>query len=247
MKLTDQVLKDARFFLRGKDVGILTTVLKEEGEEFPFGTMAQYAVMPEGDVAVYISDIALHTRNAKANPNMGFAVFQEAYHQQAAPRLTVVGKGRFLEMGSEEYVSVSERYFSHFPEARSYSGTHNFSFCLIKPEKVHYIQTFGRIYTFAGDKLAVGPTNWDMSGAIEHMNQDHTSALAVYCQTYLGVNPKEVSLINIDQEGFQVRYDQKLGYIPFLQPLIDVSALRGAFVALSEHCRKEQQVEAAPL
>ena len=246
MRLTEQVLKDARGFLRGKDAGVLTTMLTEKGQSYPFGTMAQYAVMPDGHLAVYISDIALHTRNAKANPHMGFAIFQEDVHQQAAPRLSVVGSGRFLEMGTEEYVQVSERYFSHFPEARSYSGTHNFSFCLIRPEKVHYIRTFGQIYTFEGEKLAVGPTGWDASGAISHMNEDHKSALVTYCQSFLGVSPKNVELINLDQEGFQVRYDSKLAYIPFLGPLSEPSDLRKAFVDLSEHCRGTQTEPVSP-
>lgn len=242
MKLTEEVFKSARTFLRAKDVGVLSSMIDHNGEKYPFGTMTPYTVTPEGEIAIYISDIALHTKNVRAEKKVGFTVLREAINQQAAARISIIGTAKFLEEGTEDYARVMERYFSHFPSARGYQNTHNFNFCLMKPELVHYIETFGKIYTFEGDKLATPAADWvkDSQGAIKHMNEDHVDALKLYCSVYLKAEPKKVTLVNMDSEGFHVLRDKVLGYIPFPEPVTDGSSLRTVFKNMSEECRNMQ-------
>ena len=42
---------------------------------YPFGSVVPYYLTPEGDAVIYISDIALHTRNIKANDKVSLTIF----------------------------------------------------------------------------------------------------------------------------------------------------------------------------
>jgi putative heme iron utilization protein len=247
MELTEEVFKSARTFVRSMDAGVLSSMIDHNGQRYPFGSMTTYTVTPEGEIAIYISDIALHTKNVRADNKVGFTVFKEAVNQQAAARIAIIGTGKFLEDGTEDYVRVAERYFSHFPPARSYSNTHNFAFFLIKPELVHYIRTFGQIYTFEGDKLATPAAEWvkECQGAIKHMNEDHVDALKLYCSVYLKTEPSKVTLVNMDSEGFHVLHDRVIGYIPFPEAVTDGASLRTVFKTMSEQCRSIQAAKPA--
>ena len=82
----------ARRLLRSVDSGILST-MSLEIPGYPFGSVTPYAMTQEGRVAMYVSEIAQHTRNMRGDPKVCLTVTEGsgAENQQALGRVTVVG------------------------------------------------------------------------------------------------------------------------------------------------------------
>jgi heme iron utilization protein len=234
-----EVSKVARAFMKNWDTGVLSTQFSKEGNDFPFGTIAPFVLTEEGDVTILISNIAIHTKNILENPRVGFTVFDmEAVNKQASPRVCLTGTAELVDQKNdpEKYAAVSERYFSFFPAARNYFKAHGFYFYNIRPDHIHFIRTFGQIYTFDAEDFWHLPTpEWKgmEASAIEHMNADHKDALKKYALTYLELESEDINLISVDGEGFHLKVDEKIYYLNFLNSAFDREGLRREFVALS--------------
>lgn len=234
-----EVAKLARTFIKGWDTGVLNTQFQQNEEEFPFGSVTPFVLTEEGEITILISDLAIHTKNILRNPKVGFTVFDmEASHKQAAARVSLTGYASLLEeeKNPEKYHRVSERYFTFFPMARNYFKAHNFYFYTIKPNHVHYIKTFGQIYSFdAGGNWNLPLPEWmgSQQGAIEHMNKDHKDALMKFSKEFIETDTQEVSLICVDGEGFHLKIGEKIHYMNFLGEAFDEKGLHREFVNLA--------------
>lgn len=239
-KLTDmkEVSHIARSFMRKWDTGVLSTQFSKNDSEYPLGSVTPYVLTEEGDVIILISDIAIHTRNVKANPRVGFTVFDmESSHKQASSRVMLIGDASVVKEGDTGYETVSEKYFTFFPMARNYFKAHGFDFWRIRPNHVHFIQGFGKIYTFeASEGWHTEAPTWlgEEQGAITHMNDDHKDTLVAFGEKLLEKKAEEVSLISVDREGFHMKMDNSIHYINFLNDAGDAQGLHREFVALAK-------------
>ncbi|MEC7277526.1 MAG: DUF2470 domain-containing protein [Bdellovibrionota bacterium] len=239
-KLTDmkEVSHIARSFMKGWDTGVLSTQFTKEENDYPLGSVTPFVMTEEGDIVILISDIAIHTRNIKANPKVGFTVFDmESSHKQASSRVMLIGDAEVVKEGAEDYTSVSEKYFTFFPMARNYFKAHGFDFWKIKPNHIHFIQGFGKIYTFEAEKgWRQDPPAWkgEEMGAITHMNEDHKDTLHSFGEKLLEKKAEEVSLISVDREGFHMKLDNSIHYLNFLSDAGDASGLHREFVSLAK-------------
>tara|TARA_B100000925_G_scaffold224347_1_gene172939 strand:+ start:6733 stop:7497 length:765 start_codon:yes stop_codon:yes gene_type:complete len=232
------ISRDARSFMKNNDSGVLSTILKDH-EGCPFGSICPYVVSEEGEIIILTSDIAIHTKNMNDNPRVAFTVFDmTSKNKLASSRVSISGKATKIdsESNSKKLENISSLYLKFFPEAKSYFKAHKFDFFAIKPELVHYIKTFGSIYTFSATE------NWDIpkaqwnSGqgefAIDHMNKDHQSSLHDYAKKFLDMEAKEIELISVDVEGFHMKVDEEVKYLNFYQDATADDSLRKEFVAL---------------
>ena len=243
-KLTDmkEVSRIARSFMRKWDSGVLSTQYETEGSDYPFGTLCPFVITEEGDVVVLISNIAVHTKNVKANHRVGFTVFDlEASHKQAAPRVCLVGDATIVdeEKEPERYEQISEKYLTFFPMARNYFKAHDFYFYTIRPKHIHFIRTFGQIYNYSAEGNWTLPTpEWKGSedSAIEHMNTDHKDTLMKYSRTFLDKETEDVTVMAVDGEGFHMKVEDKVHYLNFPTSAFDNAGLRREFVALAKNC-----------
>ena len=122
----------ARRLLRSVGSGVLST-MSLELEGYPFGSVTPFALTHQGNPAIYVSEIAQHTRNMRADARVCLTVLQDGDEDnpQAAGRVTVVGDA--VELDGDEAQAVGERYFRFFPEARGYAGTHDFRVFQLEP------------------------------------------------------------------------------------------------------------------
>lgn len=235
-----EVLTQAKYFLRTYDAGVLSTIIEHEGEDFPFGSMCPYILTLEGEVAILISDIAKHTKNIKRNSKVSFTVFnKQGKNKQAAGRISLVGKAEMVEAKSEKHQQISERYLTFFPEAKSYFEAHNFNFFTIRPKMAHYIQTFGKIYTFDGGLLLDDLPEWlgDEQGVIDHMNEDHQNVYGKYlsdANIELKGSSEDLKLIQFDQYGFHLKDKEDIYYLNYSARANTKGDLRVRFVELAK-------------
>ena len=228
----------AKKVLRNRDAGVLSTLHAIEGELFPYGSICPFISTSKSKVAILISGIALHTKNILENDRVGFTVFDmEAKNKQAASRVSLMGKVCKVDPKErKDYQEIEERYLTFFPEAKHYFKAHDFNFYEITPDKIHFIETFGKIFTFMGSDF-INETVFsedEEKEAICHMNQDHKSFLIKLASTldlHSGVKEEEddVRVLRINREGFFLSLKGQINYVSFQKPVNSFGNLRTAF------------------
>ena len=98
---------------------------------------------------------------------------------------------------------------------------------------IRYIQGFGKINWIEGKDFGpVLPKWWDnKQKIIDHMNNDHQSALNKYRDQILEVKG-EVSLFDVSVEGFHLKVDDTIHYISFSRPCLEENSVREEFIWL---------------
>ncbi len=142
--MDDSVLEEVKKLWRQVDSGILsTTSVAVAG--YPFGSVVPYVTTAEGVPVIYISDIAQHTKNLRADPRMCLTVVEPGENdKQAGSRISLQGDGVVLT--GEGRDAVSELYFARFPMSRRFANTHGFSFWALQPKRIRFIGGFGKIH-----------------------------------------------------------------------------------------------------
>jgi heme iron utilization protein len=152
--MDDAVLGEVKTLWRTVDSGILsTTSVAVPG--YPFGSVVPYVTTADGVPVIYISDIAQHTKNLRADPRTCLTVVEpDTDDSQANARISLLGDGAVLEGDARD--AVSELYFARFPMSRRFANTHGFSFWGLQPKRIRFIGGFGKIHW-------IEPSDWSSS------------------------------------------------------------------------------------
>lgn len=223
----------ARRLMRSVDFGVLSTI-SSELPGYPFGSVTPYVLTHGGRPVIYVSHIAQHTSNMKADRHACLTVAERAAgNQQALGRVTLVGDAE--EVPAEAQSEVQARYFRFHPEARQYGGAHAFAFYWLDPVRVRYIGGFGKIYWIEpGDWLRPEPT-WagEEDEIIAHMNADHVPAMLHMAREQAGLKGSEAQMLACDSEGCHLRVDGEIGYIGFSGACQSVDDVRRELIQLA--------------
>lgn len=236
-ELTNQELSiEIKNFLHSKDVGILSTIKDQEGEAFPYGSVCPFVILRNGQVAILVSDIALHTKNMNANERVSFTVFDmDSQKKQAAARTSILATVERIEKEDERYEEIANTYYAFKPESRSFFEVHNFAFYILKPVFIHYIKGFGKIYKFSANDFIftdnIESSHYDF--AIKHMNDDHKNAICKYLVDK-GLQAVDPSIISMNQLGFHIKDEERITYIEFKSPAKEAGDLRKFLVEMAK-------------
>lgn len=228
----------AKTLLNSKDFGVLSTIsVKLEG--FPFGSVVPYCLDDAGLPVIYISTIAQHTKNITENKRCSLTILQDNDDIQAHGRISIIGN---MELLGDNQDAAMERYFRHFPNAKPYGATHNFSFYKLAPITVRFIGGFGAIHWIEPtDFASVNPfAGAAEMGVIEHMNNDHQDAMISYCEHYKNMTiskDDEIRMVGIDAAGFDLFVNLKKIRFEFPEPITNAQEARMALVAMSKNVK----------
>ncbi|MEA3382871.1 MAG: DUF2470 domain-containing protein [Pseudomonadota bacterium] len=210
---------------------------------YPFGSVVPYLLTPAGDAIIYISDIALHTRNIKANDKVSLTIFDAGEDDsQANGRVTIIGSAELAKQND-----VKAQYFRLFPQAKKYEQTHDFKFYVIRTERVRFIGGFGKIHWV--DKVYWSVEAQDWHGApesmINHMNEDHQDAMQLILQHKKGVNVEEPIMHSVFPEGMHCGTEKQTWFVPFEALCVSSTDVRKALVKLTNDAREALNVPKA--
>ena len=236
-------MRDARIMLRQEHSGVLSTLSVNQAG-YPFGSIIPYMINSRGQVIIYASDIAQHSKNMQADPRVSLCVHDATVDDsQASGRVTILGDAQ-VDVVSEYDIA---RYYALFPKAVAYKEAHDFRFYAITPTRVRYIGGFGKIFWFEKDEWLGEYVSLDdvESGAIAHMHDDHLDAIAAIMAAALTAAGKEKTvqslqshrLISIFHDGVHVSDGKQLHFVPFESSLTASDELRSAMVALTKSAR----------
>ena len=210
---------------------------------YPFGSVVPYLLTPAGDAIIYISDIALHTRNIKANDKVSLTIFDAGEDDsQANGRVTVMGSAELAKQND-----VKAQYFRLFPQAKKYEQTHDFNFYAIRTERVRFIGGFGKIHWVDKAYWSVEAQDWHGApeSMINHMNEDHQDAMQLILQHKKGVNVEEPIMHSVFPEGMHCGTEKQTWFVPFEALCVSSTDVRKALVKLTNDAREALNVPKA--
>jgi heme iron utilization protein len=246
----------SRYAIHARDLilsarwGVLATA-SQSMEGHPFGSLTPYDVDARGDIVIYVSHLAEHFRNLRHDPRGSLTVagYPVARDVQAAPRATVLLT--FSPVPDTELSSVNASYRRRFPQSEDYELTHDFVYLRGTPLRIRWIGGFGEIGWVRGEDYAAAdadPLAYASGDIVDHMNDDHRSALAELVNASLGVNnAAPVEMVGVTQHICRIVVgsgpSQKLLEIPFKAPAPTPEDVRIQIIKLLREARGEARNE----
>lgn len=235
----------ARTLVAGIRTGTLCTLAKEP-EGYPYGSFVTFAM--EGAAPVFfVSELAEHTRNLRADPRASLLVAESvAADPLANGRVTLVGRARRLDAGAERDAARAA-YLAAHPGAAYYLDFSDFAFWRLDVEGVRYIGGYGRMSWVEPAAFAAGapdPIAPHARGILEHMNADHGAAMLAYCHAFTrATDATAAQMTGIDRYGFELSAMTSRGPRPirlaFPAPIESPEEARRELVALARRARGE--------
>jgi putative heme iron utilization protein len=237
-------IHQARILMKRQHTGVLSTQsLSVKG--YPFGSIIPFMMIDNGNIIIYASDIAQHSRNMKSDNKISLCAYDAAQaDSQASARVTVLAEASWDDVTKDNQA----RYFRLFPQATNYKDTHDFRFYTLQTTRVRYIGGFGEIYWFSkeewgGDYAELSSME---TGMIDHMHEDHLDALVEIIADANGekLSEQEAAMLTAFPEGFhytKVGSDTKsIDFIAFMKPITEHYSARKAMVDLTHKAREKR-------
>ena len=111
---------------------------------------------------IHVSDLAAHTSNLQARPNVSLLVMQsevpgEPVH--ALPRVTLAATAEILPPSSRDWKKCQAAYLARFPEAEPMTELGDFMFVAVEVSSARHVAGFGTARSIDDEevKRALGP------------------------------------------------------------------------------------------
>lgn len=218
--------RTARQMLRAHRYGTLST-LSKKFDGHPFGSITPYMVDHDGSLLILISGLAEHTKNILSDSRVSLITHdQNDPHIQTQGRVTLVGNATF----DPERERCGKRYLRYFPEAQTYFDMSDFNFFRIVPFAIRHIGGFGDIHWVKADNYCMStyPLIAEESALLNEFEKGRLHAFA----KSLGLaEAKEIALIGVDCDGFDLRIDDKVYRNDFAEIVLAPAQAHAAFKA----------------
>jgi putative heme iron utilization protein len=225
-----------KHLLRTVRAGALATLDRESG--FPFASLVTVATDMDGSPLLLMSRLSGHTLNLEQDSRASILLAEIGKGDPLAhPRLTVIGRA---ERSSEPRIRA--RFLARHPKAKLYADFADFSFWRLTVEKAHLNGGFARAATLSASELTTDLAGAEAliaaeAGAVEHMNQDHPDALALYATELSGATPGPWQTTGVDPEGIDLMAGDRTARTPFPERVTDPGMLRRVLVGMANQAR----------
>lgn len=231
----------ARTLLRTARHAAIATLEPVSGD--PIATRVGLATDHDGTPIILASALAAHTPALLADPRCSLLVGEAGKGDALAhPRMTIFAKAREIARGTPEHARIEWRYLSHLPKAKLYASLADFRFFRLEPEHARLNGGFGRAYELAASEwLSLNPANGAIAAAeqsaVDHMNEDHADAVALYARHFGKGDNGNWRITGIDADGFDLADGDKVLRIFFSEPLNSAGDIRTTLVRMAGEAR----------
>jgi putative heme iron utilization protein len=138
-----------RELLEAERHAVLATVSARRAG-WPFASITAYAVLPNGEPLLLLSELAEHTRNVRGDPRASLLVQESemADDPQAGARVTLLGR---MELHDSE--EARNLYVARHRQAREYFVLGDFHLWVLRVEEARFVNGFGDMGWLAGDDV----------------------------------------------------------------------------------------------
>jgi len=183
----------------------------------PFASLVTFATMPDLAPVLWLSDLAVHSRNLARDNRASLLVVApggEGGDPLAGARVTLSGT-----LARTDDPAAARRFGAvHGSAGRpDFADFHAYR---MDVASAHLVAGFGRIVTLSADDLRIdlGDAEGLISGEamiVDHMNEDHADAIALYATGLLGLPPDEWRLSGCDPDGVDLVAPGAKARLPF--------------------------------
>ncbi len=202
----------------------------------------------DGTPVTLISGLSAHTQALDADPRCALLVGEPGKGDAMAhPRISLVCRARRIERDTPEHARIERRYLNRNPKAKLYVGLGDFAFFRLEIERASMNGGFGKAYLLdRTDIIADNAVNEAFAAreqsAIDHMNEDHRDAIAVYARHFANAKDGDWTISGLDCEGMDLVSGDKCLRVFFPEPLGAAEDLRRV---LAEMARAGRAAESA--
>lgn len=219
-------------------VGTLSTISRKL-PDWPFGSVAPYGLDAAGAPTFLISTMAMHTQNLLANDRASLLVAEPGATSDplGAGRVTLMGRVRRTR--DDELADVRQRYLERYENASYWVDFKDFAFFQMDVVDLYFVGGFGVMgWVEAPEYVSAAPDPLAdvATGIIEHMNADHTDAMALLAKAVHEIEGEEAKMTSVDRLGFHMRLKTASGMkglrIPFTSEVRDADETRRVLVEM---------------
>ncbi len=214
-----------------------------EGEGAPYASLVLLACDLDASPLLLLSDLADHTKNIYADPVCSLMIdgTQGLADPLTGARATLQGR-----LEKCDTPNAMARYIRRHPSAGMYAGFADFSLYRMSVQRAHLVAGFGKIHWVSGGDVLPGIGEAraladQETDVVEHMNEDHADAVALYANVILGLPGVGWRLTGVDPEGADLRRDGEVARLPFDKPVADAESARVELVRLVKRARNGQK------
>ncbi|MEO3997857.1 HugZ family protein [Mesorhizobium sp. CAU 1732] len=238
-----EAVRLARTLLRSSRHGALAVLDPETGA--PLASRVAVASDHDGAPLILVSSLSAHTGGLNADPRCSLLLGEPGKGDPLAhARITLHCHARRIARDDADHGRIEWRFLSRNPKSRLYSGFGDFSFFRLEPESASLNGGFGKAYALAAHDLLASDSAVEQiataeRGAVEHMNNDHSDAIANYA-IYFGKAPEPAEWImtGVDSDGFDLAAGDRILRIFFAEPLQSAQDMHKTLVAMAIEARK---------
>lgn len=252
----------ARRLVRTARIGALAVL--EPGGGHPYASRTAVAPDIDGVPVMLLSSLSPHTAALDADSRCSVLLGEPGRGDPLAhPRISAIGLARRLPRDSQSDARVRRRFLARHPEARRYAGFGDFAFFRLEPQRAVLVEGFGRAFDlgradvlggdmpgaagFAGGAPQLAVTTALLAAlagreraAVEHMNDDHADAVALYATQLCRAPPGAWRLVSVDPYGIDMMSGVRIERLEFDAPLADPAQLRPMLVEPAGRARATQ-------
>lgn len=128
--------------LKQGDGGILATINADK----PYVSSTPFVLDKEGNPVIFISDLALHTKNISKNQNVSIIVNKPDKDGSYFNGSRVTVNGKMVKVTEEKEIEACKKaYMSRYKEAQDWADFGDFNYFKLEPKEIYLIGGFGEI------------------------------------------------------------------------------------------------------
>ena len=239
-----EAIRLARTLLRSARQAALA--VSEPGSGWPLASRVSVATDLVGRPLILVSTLSAHTGALSDDERCSLLLGEPGKGDPLAhPRMTVKCRAQRIGRESDEHGEVARRFLNRHPKAKLYAGFADFSHFRLEPEEASLNGGFGKAYHITRDQLLSDVTvaaglEAAEQRAVDHMNEDHLDAIALYASHFAGISePLDWRMTGLDPDGVDLVAGDRMARIFFPQVLSSASDMRHALVAMAKTARAE--------
>jgi heme iron utilization protein len=233
-----EAIRLAKTLIRSARHGALAALDPKTGA--PLASRVGVATDLDGTPIILVSGLAAHTGAILADPRCSLLIGEPGKGDPLAhARITLACTAAKLERGTPEQQRAARRYLNRNPKAKLYAELADFNYFRLEPQSASLNGGFGKAYALTrADIITDSPANPSLAereqGAVDHMNDDHLDAIAVYAQAFGGASGGGWIITGLDAEGMDLAAGDEQRRVFFPAPIADAAELRLVLVEMAK-------------
>ncbi|MEM6300609.1 MAG: DUF2470 domain-containing protein [Pseudomonadota bacterium] len=241
-EVDEDVRRSAKHMIRTARFGSLALIDQNDGH--PVVSRVGLATDTNGMPIFPVSSLSGRDADMAADTRASLLVGEPGKGDPLAHgRITL--QGSVERLAEADHERARRRYLARHPKASIYIDFADFSIWRLNLQTASLNGGFGKAYALAADDLSLECNDWDAwnameAGAVEHMNDDHSDANALYGEVLCKAGAGAWRLTGLDPEGLDLALGDQHERYTYASKITKAEELRPRLVELVKEARTLQ-------